>query len=77
MAAFSPHPPEALEVNRDQARHTILDHLFNCDTCLDVIADLTLPSSMCEVRCTRLKVLLASAGDIPAPATPIQNLDCT
>jgi len=37
----------------------VLDHILECDTCLSIIADLTLPASLCETTCPELRQIIA------------------
>ena len=47
-----------LENDPGQTWNPVLDHIVECDTCLGVIVDLTLPTSACETRCRDLRELL-------------------
>lgn len=41
----------------------LLDHILECDLCLSVISDCTLPVEECEIRCSRYRDLLQETRD--------------
>jgi hypothetical protein len=51
--------PGDLGANDGIVRDEVLEHILECDTCLDVLADLLIPTELCVERCAAFRKLVS------------------